>query len=762
MAARLHLTIGLVAEQDRLGSTADSILVTQPATGSRARSKGSLYVLAAARIGSSRRSSETTQLVAETIRREYYYDESAGIPVCLEKAIRAANRKLRSGREGQALSPGSIGLALAVIRGNELYLATSGDAEAYLVRQARLLMPDQQRGDGLPTPDAGRVDVWRGEMAVGDSLVLVARNLVEVVGTEELKNALVTLHPQSAVEHLHHLFVAAGGEGSDALMAVEATEGTAVRQQRGFVAVGAAASGSEGPTGLEPDGGGGAGAAAQVSARARDAREAVGGALYSVVDRVTEVLPRGGGYRRISPTASRRETQRKAAIAIVALLGFVAVLGIGLWLLNVPRDQQISETTTGEEAIASVTERLERAFDDDQIADDPEAAEESLALGWAELARAEESGVPLTEIQPLRAQVAQGLDQLRAVDHTGATTVADFTDLDAAVQPAGLVSGPDSAAYAIDGSSDRVIRADLTTGAVVTIINPGDGPGSGIGRPSLLSAGGPDLLVLDHRGGLWRWRPSDATGRGTLSPVRIGGEAAFGDDIRDIGTFLISESEGTYNLYVVDPSERQIQRYQPTADRSGFSAPTAYLATETDVSDFRQLVIDGDIYVLTGEGVDRYRSGSRQGDFELATPPDDGDLRPGHRFEAIAGSAPDGRGALYLWDAEHARIIVYQKQDGAYVRQFVGLDVETPFEELQGMFVTEPEEETQPTVLYWLRGQQLLSSELVDEGAPDAEGSPGVGATTGSDATPDAGATGSTDGPTGETPGSTESTTETP
>ena len=42
------------------------------------------------------------------------------------------------------------------------------------------------------------------------------RYLVETVGTEELKNAVVTLHPQSAAEHLHHLFVAAGGDGSDA------------------------------------------------------------------------------------------------------------------------------------------------------------------------------------------------------------------------------------------------------------------------------------------------------------------------------------------------------------------------------------------------------------------------------------------------------------------------------------------------------------------------------------------------------------------
>ena len=66
-------------------------------------------------------------MAAQTIRREYYYDESAGISIVLEKAVRTANRKLR-GREGSGLPAGSIGITLAVVRGNELYVATVGDA----------------------------------------------------------------------------------------------------------------------------------------------------------------------------------------------------------------------------------------------------------------------------------------------------------------------------------------------------------------------------------------------------------------------------------------------------------------------------------------------------------------------------------------------------------------------------------------------------------------------------------------------------------
>ena len=144
MATRLEITHGMIAERDRLPTSADTLSVTRPTTGSTTRSKGVLFVL----VGSTTpgpRAREATKLVADTIRHEYYYDESAGVPVCLEKAVRSADRRLRGSREGAGLPPGSLGVAAAVVRNNELYLATLGAAEAYLVRSARLFDPRSQR-----------------------------------------------------------------------------------------------------------------------------------------------------------------------------------------------------------------------------------------------------------------------------------------------------------------------------------------------------------------------------------------------------------------------------------------------------------------------------------------------------------------------------------------------------------------------------------------------------------------------------------------
>src|SRR5260221_2349787 len=149
MAVRLQMKLGLVPEVDRLPDSPDQTVVVEPEVGAVARTKGSLYLLVTARGGGSR-ITDATQAVADTIRTEYYYDESAGIRVCIRKAIQIANKKIAHQRDRLSMNArdtdGPIGVGVAVVRGNELYVATVGPAEAYLIRQARLTtLPDPHR-----------------------------------------------------------------------------------------------------------------------------------------------------------------------------------------------------------------------------------------------------------------------------------------------------------------------------------------------------------------------------------------------------------------------------------------------------------------------------------------------------------------------------------------------------------------------------------------------------------------------------------------
>ena len=242
-----------------------------------------------------------------------------------------------------------------------MYVATVGPAEAYLIRQARLsTLPDPHRERGLPSGEL-EPDVWRGEVSVGDSLVLISPNVMAKLGADELKDAMLTLHPQSAMEHLHHRFVADGGAGSDGAIAFEAGEVSATARGRAPVPVKPAE-----PLAGAPDrspiplADNVQAAGVAVSAAAGSAKVAAGGALERVVGRVQDLLPRRKpAYRRVTPLASRRETQRRAALAILALVLVVGGLGLAVYAFGGQGKQEaISSVNAGQKALDTAKANL--------------------------------------------------------------------------------------------------------------------------------------------------------------------------------------------------------------------------------------------------------------------------------------------------------------------------------------------------------------------------------------------------------------------
>src|SRR5260221_1411658 len=93
MAHRLQMKLGVVPEGERTADSPDTVVHVEPTLGSQARSKGHLYLLVTSRRPGAK-AHEATRLVADAIRSEYYYDESAGIPGCIVKSIHAANKRL--------------------------------------------------------------------------------------------------------------------------------------------------------------------------------------------------------------------------------------------------------------------------------------------------------------------------------------------------------------------------------------------------------------------------------------------------------------------------------------------------------------------------------------------------------------------------------------------------------------------------------------------------------------------------------------------
>ncbi len=719
MAVRLQMKLGVVAEAERLEDSPDTVVVVEPTIGATSRSKGSLFVVVSG-VGRARRLQEATRLVADTVQGEYYYDESAGLVACLEKSIRAANRKLAANRDRLGLGSdggGSVGLGVAVVRGSELYVTTAGPVEAYLVHQAHLLtLPEPNAAIDLPADDLAP-HIWRGEVAPGDTLVLVSRNITAALGTDELKDAINTMHPQAAMERVHGRFTAAGGAGSDGAIAIEAVEISSTSQRGRLVPVRPpeplAGTPDRSPIPLADSAAGGV---AAVSSGASRARSAAGSAVGRAIARLQELLPRRGPrYRRVTPAATRRESQRRAAVAVLAFVVIAATLGVGLWVVGGSGSGAIEEVTAGEKALAVIKEDLRLVFHNgaNLVVDDPRKAEELLKDAYAKLDQAAANGVPAGTLRPLRAEVVGGLDDLYRVVDVAPRTAFSFEGQEKPFDLAAIVLGPDGVPYVLDRTTKAVYRVDLRAKKATAVLRSGATvSGLKVGDPKLLAAGGPDVVVLDAKNALWRWRPADAKGKGTPARIRIAESATWGADILGFGTYVRNAEDGLYNLYVLDPSEQQILRYTPAQDGSGYpGVGSGYLTSPQDVSRVTSMYIDGEVYLADGGIVERFVSG-RGGTWGPDEPPDVL-LRPLPTYRLIASPGTRGEGTLYGYDSGSDRIVAFDKASGKYQAQFRIAAGGPDWADVRGLFVVNRANGQAP-VVYWIDAQRVGMAELQD------------------------------------------------
>ncbi len=529
----------------------------------------------------------------------------------------------------------------------------------------------------------------------------MSRNITETIGTEELKSAVLTLHPQAAVDHLHHLFVAAGGSGSDGLIAVEAKEQTARTQGTVATAVGDAYGDlpAGGPVPMAVSGAG------------------IGGALEALRERFWEAMPRREAQANgVSASTTRVENQRRAAMGLLALL--VVVFVAGLVLALVPRGSDVNEPAQiagSDTALGSALDYANRA--DNLLTTDPDTALEYYRQAWTEVERALGTGLSAPALDELESRVRAGLDTLYDAHPLA---IDKITDLPVGSDPAYLVEGPRGGAVYIDQATGIVYRANLKTGKIAAIVHEGDkqkGVDRTIGEPVQLAAAGPDVVIVDDKARPWRWRPSNSAGAGTLAQLSLQGRAGFEADHGDVEAY--DPALGEYRLYVVEPSLNQIMRYQQTFDGSSFVDPSPYLASPTaEVADFEQLYIDFDAYALFQNTVRRHTYGKYDGTFDIADPPDDGDLRPGHDYHLLDGSGrsnTDGR--VYLYDALHGRVIGFSKVDGRYLGQWLPPGDGGEMNDVGGMYVIEggttKKGKRKDDSLVWVTPEALYQATLV-------------------------------------------------
>jgi hypothetical protein len=736
MTVRIQMKLGVVADAQRLPDSPDTVLVVEPSVGSTARTKGNLYLLVTASGG--RRLRDATRMVAERIRDEYYYDESAGISVCLQKAIRSANKRLLHSndrlitRQGE---PGPIGLAVAVVRGNELYVATLGPAEAYLVRQARLLtLPDQNPDSGLPAQDVADTEVWHGEILVGDCLVLVTPNVTRRLGLTPIQDALVQLHPQSAIEQIHRQLTGGGigVTGGDGMIAIEAGEvGATVKTQPlkpVWPSDPLAGIPDRSPIPLADQVSDGV---AAVQSGARHASQTADGMMRGAVYGLLDKMPRRPTPRsKIKSATLQRERQQRLAAAVLGGLVILVLVVASAWAFAGHNAGDAIDThQKAQQAYAQIGQDLDSVFGNgrDLLKSDPNRAVGYLSDAYTQLQLARANGYPEADLAAYNTRVVAGLNRYYEVTDLAPQVLASFGSDDLE----DVVLGPDGAAYVLDKTANTVYRVDLATGAKTTAAFKGeqDAARSGtVGTPRLLAVGGQDVLILDSNNAIWRWRNESST----LVQLSVPDASTWGTDVRAFGTFTPDAQHaelGQYNLYVVVPSVQEILKYTESSDSSVYpaSSRSPWLSVEQDVSSVDDMFIDGSIYLIQKGVLSRFDNQTPTRGWSPKSPGDT-ILRPGNSsYTHLAADNPVlDQGNLYAYDGVHRRIVVFAKVDGSFQGQYMVQSSSQRLTALKSLFVLPSP--TGASRIYWVESGDLMTAPIstaasTPSSAPSGSGS---------------------------------------
>jgi hypothetical protein len=697
LSNRLATRIGLPSPEDRAPGALDLVRFHEPAVGALVRTKGSLFVLAQLS-GGEPALARAAREALEAIERDYYYDLSAGALGALRKALANANRRLyhQRARLGIPRRAGVSIIALAV-RAREAHVAKLGPAAAVIVRDGRMyeLPPPPAVHEEDPRVRERRVAAtlgealeiepytWRGELAPDDRLALVSRNLAQVVGVPELKAALVGLRPAAAVEHLLRVFAIRGGRGSDGILAIEIAElaPTATTHQLEPVHPAEPLAGlpDQSPVPLADA----IGRALQRGGNALDGiQAAVGrGILYALNFLLAFVPRRRPQYpRQIFRTAAREEGRRRrlGMAGMVLLAGVLAVGSTVASLQTVRPTEAIPQAKVARQALVearNLVEEVEHKVDGrDLIARLPDRAKEALNDAYAALQRAQAAGIPVQALGDLRQRVDEGLDAIYAVTRIGeATTVADLGGAFVGFDPLDMVVATDGSLWLAEVGRGRVLHIDPASGDVTVVYRSGQVLGGRTtGAPWMIATAATDVVIVDRQRQAWRLDLRE------LLPHRLNLPRLATIDPKSHLLAALQHRPPLliFNLYLVDAGSGRVDKWSPrdVVPVIYSDPPESFLTQKPDLSATRarDLFVDANLWLLHRRTVTRVNFGTPlpQEDFSLDPPPD-AEVRAGLDYRLMDGATVGDRELFYVYDAANARIIAFQRADGAFVRQWL-------------------------------------------------------------------------------------------
>ncbi|MGZ8562274.1 MAG: hypothetical protein ACXWWU_01510 [Candidatus Limnocylindria bacterium] len=697
MSSRLATRIGLLARDERAADAHDLVRFRQPTMGAEVRTKGSLFLLAQLTGGDAALARAAAEAL-EAIEQDYYYDLSAGATGSIAKALRAANRLIYHQRARLGLAKrGGISVVALVVRGREGHVAKLGPAAAVIVREGRMfeLPPPPSAEEEDPGARVRRVAetlgealeiqpyTWEGELAPDDRLALLSRNVAQVVGTDEVQAALSILRPSAAIEHLHQLFQIRGGTGSDGMLAIELVELAATTATHHLEPVlpheELAGLPDRSPVPL-------ADAIGHFLHRCGDAidwaQAAAGRGLLVGVNMLLAFVPRRRArYPTSIPRTALREESRRRRRGLVGIGAVAALLAVGASVASLPNPRPTDAILRASAARTAINDALgqlgtveERVDGRDLVDRDPTRAERLLEGSLAAVGQASDAGVPETALDPLRTRIERGLDTIFAVARLGeVSTVADLAVDFTGADPVDMALASDGSLWVIETGRGRVIRIDPVTNAATVPYRSGQKlDGATAGAPWMIATAATDVVLIDRARQAWRFDLVEQKAH------RLGleGLAAIGSDSSQLAALQHRPPLEIFNLYLVDTGSDQVLKWSPgdVIPVRYPDPPEPFLVERPDLpaASSRDLFADANLWLLQARTVTRVNFGTplNQANYSLDPPPD-ANLRPTLDYRLLDGATIGEREMFYVYDAANARILAYQRADGAFVSQWL-------------------------------------------------------------------------------------------
>lgn len=554
---------------------------------------------------------EIGTVLFDAVRTVFFEDMEKDGNSRFEAALKAANKALNDFKATKATEYlGNLNVIVAAVLGDQLFLSQSGDSEAYLVRKKFVSVVSEGLSEDQ-AEDEIFSSIASGNIESGDFVLFSSARLLRYIGKTDL----------AACVNRRGL--------PETLAAIQDVISTEILGRLGFTGImfskPTAAETAEIEEMSEHEN-----QVTSSSSRNRRvvSRETFVGKFIATAKKYRNRVDGSGMFSRLKSGLFSKNFSKDKILA--SLVVVIVVLIVGVFIASGHRAQR-EEIDRLDTILQSVQDRIAEA--QTKAALDKEVAKDLLDQAYLDAKSVLDSGVYREKATLLLMDIETTLDSLDNVERIESPVVAaDLTAKDPEVNALGFAVVNDRM-FVFETDSIFEVLVDAVSDPVVLDEDEVMIAGSGFEDQN-------SVVFLTQSGKLIQYEDGNVTFMDTDD-----GTFRKGVAIADFGS----------RIYLLDDTEGQVWRYGYQGTRDKFGSADEYIVDEIELSNVKDLAIDGGLYVLSGDGdITRFYAGEKQ-DFFINNPPFNSFIDPTKIYTT------DELSEVYVLDGSEKKVFVFLK-----------------------------------------------------------------------------------------------------